>query len=83
MDEAAVPQAARGKTDGGRAAVDLAAVSQALEALRLAWGDSYMTGHDGKGYWAARPDRIGSLMRAGTPGELGRLLAGDFGTDPS
>jgi hypothetical protein len=72
----AAPTAATGKTSSGHG---LAFISHALGALRLAWGDVYTTGHDDKGYWAARPDRMGSLMRADSPEELGRLLADDFG----
>ena len=72
MDEAAA--AARGVTT----------VSQALEAPRLAWGDVYMFGRDEEGYWAARPDRPGTgIHRAGDPEELCRLLADDFGSEPS
>lgn len=82
MEEAA-PQAARRTTDGEHA-VDLAAASQALGALRLAWSNVYMFGHDEKGYWAARPDRPGTgILRADTPGELGNLLTGDSGPEPS
>ena len=72
MNEAA-PQAATGNAGGAR---DLETVSRALEALRLAWGHEWLFGHDEKGYWAA--GRPGSgIRRAGTPEELGALLAGD------
>lgn len=75
MSEAA-PQAARSMADGEHG---LEAVSQALEALRLAWGDAYMFGHDEQGYWAARLHRPGTeILRADTPEELGKLLAADF-----
>ena len=74
MSEAA-PQAAAGHADGAR---DLETVSRALEALRLAWGDKWLFGHDEKGYWAA--GRPGSgIRRAGTPEELGELLVGGSG----
>ena len=78
MGEAA--EGAGGRTDGDR---DLAAVSQARGALRLAWGDVYMFGHDEKGYWAAQADAPGTgIHRANNPEELGRLLT-DFGPGPS
>lgn len=72
MDEAA-PQAA------SRSRADLVVVSRVLEALRLAWGDAYQSGHDEQGHWAAWPDRAASLIHAGIPEELGRLLADGFG----
>jgi hypothetical protein len=62
---------------------DLDLVSRALEALRLAWGDVYMFGHDEKGYWAARHGRPGAeILRAETAEELGLLCAADFEADP-
>jgi hypothetical protein len=72
----AAPQAARGGTSSEH---DLAFAGEALEALRLAWGDLYMFGRDDKGYWAARPDVIGSMVRAADPVALGVLLAGATG----
>lgn len=84
MDDEAAPQAARGAADGGRAGTDLAAVSEALGVLRLAWGDGYMFGYDELGYWAARPGRPGTAIhRADDPEELGRLLSGDAGRGAS
>lgn len=78
MDEAAMPQAASGST------ADLIAVSQALEALRLGWGDVYMFSYeDERGYWAAKRQPGSAWLSAGTPEELGRLLADDFGPGPS
>jgi hypothetical protein len=80
MDEAA-PQAARGMTDGEH---DLGEVSEALRALRLAWGDTYMFGHDERGYWAARHHRPGTeILRAETAEQLGSLCAADFEAKPS
>ena len=72
MDEAA-PQAARG---GTAAPHELETVSNVLQALRLAWGDVYLFGHDERGYWAAGCPGSG-IKRAETPEALGRLLAGD------
>lgn len=77
MGEGAAPQVARGSADGEDRLAD---VSQALEALRLAWGDVYTFGYDGE-FWAERPDRPGTL-RADTAEELGSLLAGDFELHP-
>jgi hypothetical protein len=75
MSEAA-PQAARSTADGEHG---LETVCEALEALRLAWGDVYMFGHDEQGYWAARLHRPGTeILRADTPEELGKLLTADF-----
>ena len=71
MDEAA-PQAA-----GGTHAED---VQQALDYLRLLWGDEFLIGHDEQGYWSAPNGQIGQIIRAGDPGELGELMNGDAGT---
>jgi hypothetical protein len=80
MDEAA-PQAARGMAHSER---DLEEVSEALRALRLAWGDTYMLGHDEKGYWAARHHRPGTeILRAETAEELGSRCVADFEAEPS
>lgn len=71
MNEAAA-EAASGRTDSEHC---LAAVSEALEALRLAWGGTYMIGHDERGYWAALREHPGARVhRAEAPGELGSLL---------
>ena len=81
MNEAAAPQAARSMTDGEH---DLEAVSRALEALRLAWGDVDMFGHDEFGFWAARHHHPGAgLPLAEARKELGDLLAADFEEDLS
>lgn len=73
MDEAA-PQAASGD------AVDRVAVSQQLQALRLAWGDTYLIGFEqGHGYYATRHHQPGKeVVKADDPVELGNLLADDF-----
>ena len=65
MSEAA-PQAA-----GGTYTED---VQQALDYLRLLWGDEFLTGHDEHGYWAAPHGQIGHMMRADDPGKLGGLM---------
>lgn len=72
-DETAAPQAAAGGEEA------LEAVSGALRALRLAWGDEFMLGHDERGYWAARRRPGGGVLRAGTPRELGGLCAAATG----
>jgi hypothetical protein len=47
----------------------------ALEALRWDWDTAYLIGHDDKrGWWAARRDRIGGLLTAGSPDAL-RVLS--------
>jgi hypothetical protein len=73
MDEAA-PQAAKGAADFER---DLGAVSHGLAALRAAWGDVFLFGHDERGYWAAPPSAGKGWMCADTPEELGNQCA-DF-----
>lgn len=81
MDEAA-PQAAGGGTRRER---EQQAVSRALEALRRKHGGTHSFGRDGKGYWAARPDVIGSLVRAGDPDDpeaLGALVAAELEAEP-
>jgi hypothetical protein len=65
MGEAA-PQAA-----GGTHTED---VQQALEYLRLLWGDEFMIGHDEQRYWSAPNGQIGHIMRADDPGKLGGLM---------
>jgi hypothetical protein len=70
-------------TAAPQAAENDAATIRALEALRLDWGGAYLTGHDDeRGWWAARRDRIGSLMTAGTPDELRQALADDNDVRP-
>jgi hypothetical protein len=75
MDKAA-PQAAERMT--------AADIEQALAALDMVWGDEYTFGYDPeKGFWAARPGKIGPLFIAGTPEELGKVLTDGAGTGPS
>lgn len=53
-----------------------AAIEHALGMLELVWGDEYEFGHDlEKGLWAVRRGKIGSLVTAATPEELGEKLA--------
>ena len=70
MGEAA-PQAA-----GGTHTED---VQQALEYLRLLWGDEFLIGHDEQSYWAAPPCDRGDHPR-GDPGKLGGLMNDYAGT---
>jgi hypothetical protein len=49
------------------------------EVLRLLWGDSYLFGYD-QGWWAIRDGRLGSLLTAVAPEELGRPLGEAEGT---
>lgn len=63
----AAPQAA-----GGTHTED---VQQALEYLRLLWGDEFLIGHDEHGYWATRHGDVGGrILRADDPDELGELM---------
>jgi hypothetical protein len=56
---------------------------EALEAIRFGWGDAYLIGHDDdRGYWAARRDRIGSLLTALTPDELRQAITEDYALMP-
>ena len=57
MGEAA-PQAA-----GGTHTED---VQQALDYLRLLWGDEFLIGHDDQGYWARGTAMIGGASCART-----------------
>lgn len=55
----------------------------ALEAVRFGWGEAYMIGHDDeRGFWAARRDRIGSLLTAVGPDELRRAITDDYAIKP-
>ena len=50
-------------------------VQQALDYLRLLWGDEFLIGHDEQGYWATRHGDVGGrIMRADDPGKLGELM---------
>lgn len=75
----AVPQAASGMADGVH---ELGAVSEELRALRLAWGDTFMFGHDELGYWASWLHRPGTaILRGETSRELGGKCAAAFDAD--
>ena len=63
MSEAA-PQAA-----GGTHTED---VQQALDYLRLLWGDEFLIGHDDQGYWATRHGDSAAASCARTPRQAGR-----------
>jgi hypothetical protein len=81
MDGGAARQAAMDRTGSERG---LAAVSDALMALRLVWGDEYEFGHDERGYWALPVDRPeAGKLRADTPEELGQMLAAGPAAAPS
>jgi hypothetical protein len=41
-------------------------------------GDAYLIGHDERGYWAARRDRIGRLLMAADADELRRAISEDY-----
>jgi hypothetical protein len=61
------------------APADDTAERQALEALRLDWGDAYLVSYDEEHGWRARrQDRPGCLSE-GTPDELRAAMAEDFG----
>jgi hypothetical protein len=81
MGEAAL-RAATGTAGGERAVVD---VSAALQALRAAWGDDYSFGYDKRrGYWWAAQSKAGTTIhKAGSPEELGRLLAAESEGGPT
>jgi hypothetical protein len=56
---------------------------QALEALRLGWGEAYEIGYDDeRGWWAARRDRIGGLFTAADPEALRDYVREDYGVKP-
>ena len=72
MDDTAPPRAV-GKNDED--------MGKALELLRLLWGEEYLFGHDpDRGWWVTKNGRIGSLLTAGSPEELARLLGEAEGT---
>jgi hypothetical protein len=55
----------------------------ALEAVSFGWGDAYLIGHDDeRGYWAARRDRIGSLLMAAGADELLQAISEDYALKP-
>ena len=56
---------------------------KALEALQWDWDTAYMLGHDdGRGWWAARRDRIGGLLTAANPDELRQAITDDYAAQP-
>jgi hypothetical protein len=56
------------------------AVKQALEALRLEWGNFYLVGHDDEhGWFASRHGRVGGLLEGTGPDELRAAIAADYG----
>ena len=71
MSEAA-PQAASAPT---------AEIRQALDYLRLLWGDEFTFGWDPeRGFWATRNGSIGSILTAETAKDLARKLEDAEGT---
>ena len=63
----------------GGAAGDRTADDEALEALRWDWGEAYLIGHDDeRGWWAARRDRIGSLLIGADPDALRAAIRADY-----
>jgi len=65
---------AAGGAAGGRTADD-----DALEALRWNWGEAYLIGHDDeRGWWAARRDRIGSLLTGTDADGLRAAIRADY-----
>ncbi len=55
---------------------------QALDALRLTWGEAYVIGVGLDGFWAHRRDGLGGEIRAAEPDEIRRLLAEDYSIKP-
>jgi hypothetical protein len=50
-------------------------IEQALDYLRLLWGDEFLIGHDAEGYWSTRHGDVGGpIMRADDPEKLGELM---------
>ncbi len=73
MDEAA-EAAAVGASQGWVTGDD----AQALEALDLLYGDEFMIGRDGQGWWAARRHKPGTgMLRADDPEKLATLMNGE------
>jgi hypothetical protein len=54
----------------------------ALEAIRFGWDTAYLIGHDERGYWAARRDRIGGLLTAPSPDGLRQAITEDYAVKP-
>lgn len=60
-------------------AAQAARVAQ-LNVMWSVWEDLYLIGYtDEHGWWASRRGRIGHLLTADGPGELGQRLCEDFG----
>jgi hypothetical protein len=54
---------------------------EALDVLRLLWGDAHLFGYDPeRGFWAIKEGHLGSLLTADGPEELARLLEEAEGT---
>ena len=70
--------------DGRRRGVFEVDEDQALEALRLSWGDVYDIGHEGARWIASRRDGRrdgrGDALAGETPDELNRQMRADWGT---
>jgi hypothetical protein len=63
----------------GRTAAGKTADDHELEALRWNWGEAYEIGHDDeRGWWAARRDRIGSLLTGADPAGLRAAIRADY-----
>jgi hypothetical protein len=62
-----------------RAAAVRTADDDALDALRLEWGQLYRIGCDAvRGWWAQRRDGLGGDIAAGTPDELRTAVSEDY-----
>lgn len=60
----------------GGSGLSPAEIDEGLGALRLAWGTDYLFGYDDEhGWWVIESGRLGSLLTASSPGELGEQLA--------
>jgi hypothetical protein len=51
---------------------------QAVDALRLSWGEAYVIGVGLDGFWARRLDKLGGEIRAADPDELRRRVGEDY-----
>jgi hypothetical protein len=51
---------------------------QALDALRLVWGDAYGIGHGGGQWQAMRRDSTRRMLTGATPGELNAAMRADW-----
>jgi len=65
------------------AALSRPANGQALEVLRLEWGQFYRVGWDAvRGWWARRRDGLGGDITADDPGELRTAVSEDYALKP-